>query len=158
MSVAWPSCTRTDHHHGCCGRAFRRLMLASTMLLIAPLATHAETLDDSMNWAVRSRFSVQADNERQSAAEARLRGSIDAFMPTVAYVQEHVLSSKISYTPDYMIPDSTGLDTVPRREPNLSGFQASLPLFDGFRRYNNFRSARIAVDAGRYLQVDKRQQ
>ncbi len=128
------------------------------MLAIAPLAARAETIDDSMNWALRSSFSVQADNERQAATEARLRGSIDAFMPSVAYVQEHVLSSKISYTPDYMIPDSTGLDTVPRREPNLSGFQASLSLFDGFKRYNNFRSARIAVDAGRYLQVDKRQQ
>jgi outer membrane protein len=133
-------------------------MLGSAMLAIAPVAASAETLDDSMNWALRSSFSVQADNERQAATEARLRGSIDAFMPTVAYVREDVLSSKISYTPDYMIPDSTGLDTVPRREPNVSGFQASLSLFDGFKRYNNYRSARIAVDAGKYLQVDKRQQ
>src|ERR1700761_3155779 len=157
MSVAWPRSTRTDHQSAR-RRALRRLMLGSAMLAIAPLAARAETFDDSMNWALRSSFSVQADNERQAATEARLRGSIDAFMPTVAYVREDVLSSKISYTPDYMIPDSTGLDTVPRREPNVSGFQASLSLFDGFRRYNNYRSARIAVDAGRYLQVDKRQQ
>jgi outer membrane protein TolC len=135
-----------------------RLTAALAVLILAPVVASAETIDDTMNWALRSSFSVRADNERQAGSEARLRASIDAFMPTVSFVQERVLSSHISYTPDFTIPDSSGLDTVARREPNLSGFQASLPLFDGFRRYNNYRSARLGVDAGKYLQLDKRQQ
>jgi outer membrane protein len=159
MLVAWPRCIRTDHHTTPRRlAAIRRALLASAMLAIAPFAARAETIDDSMNWALRSSLSVRADDERQAATEARLRGSIDAFMPSVAYIREDILSSKYSYTPDYIVPDLNGLDTVPRREPNISGFQATLPLFDGFRRYNNYRSARIAVDAGRYMQVDKRQQ
>src|ERR1700750_794855 len=103
MLVAWPRCTQTDRQTRRHGRVFRRLMLASAMLMIAPLAAGAETLDDSMNWALRSSFSVQADNERQAASEARLRGSIDAFMPTVGYVQEHVVVSENSYTPGYIL-------------------------------------------------------
>jgi outer membrane protein TolC len=135
-----------------------RLTLAFAVWMAASAEVRAETIDDTMNWALRSSLSVQADNERQAASEARLRASIEAFLPTVSWVQEQVLSSKITYSPDFTIQDSNGLDTVARREPNVSGFQASLPLFDGFRRYNNFRAARISVDAGRYLQLDKRQQ
>ena len=140
------------------GRLPSRATIALAILAIGPVVVSAETIDDSMNWALRSSFSVQADNQRQVGAEARLRGSIDAFMPTVAYVQERVLSSRIYYTPDYSIQDLSGIDTTSRQEPNSKGFQASLPLFDGFRRYNNFRSARLGVDAGKYLQLDKRQQ
>ena len=144
-------------------KCFRRsaplLALALAVLAIAPAAVvSAETIDDSMNWALRSSFSVQADNERQIATEERLRGSVDAFMPSIAWIHERILSSRINYTPDYAVPDTNGLNTVPTQEPNVSGFQAVLPLFDGFRRYNNFRSARLGVEAGRYLQLDKRQQ
>ena len=119
---------------------------------------NAETIDDSMNWALRSSLAAQGDNARQAAAEAKLRGSVDAFMPTVSYVQEHILSSKITYSPDFSVPDASGADSTPRHEPNASGIQASLPLFDGFKRYNNYQAAKTSVDAGKYLQVDKRQQ
>ena len=157
MHAAWqnPSRQGTDKRQRGPAPWLRLALIAS---VVGPAVVRAETIDDSMNWALRSSFLVQADNERQVATEARLRGSIDAFLPTVSWVQERILSSNISYTPDFTIPDSNGLDTVARREPNLSGIQASLPLFDGFRRYNTYRSARLGVDAGRYLQLDKRQQ
>lgn len=156
MHAAWQNPRKTQRIRGC--RPAPWLAFALIASAVAPAVVRAETIDDSMNWALRSSFSVQADNQRQVATEARLRGSIDAFMPTVSWIQEQILSSHISYTPDFTIPDSNGLDTVARREPNLSGIQASLPLFDGFRRYNNYRAARLGVDAGRYLQLDKRQQ
>jgi outer membrane protein len=156
MHAAWQISRKTQRIRG--RRPAPWLAFALIASAVGPAVVRAETIDDSMNWALRSSFSVQADNQRQVATEARLRGSIDAFMPTVSWVQEQVLSSHISYTPDFTIPDSNGLDTVARREPNLSGIQASLPLFDGFRRYNNYRAARLGVDAGRYLQLDKRQQ
>ncbi|MCL2713024.1 MAG: TolC family protein [Alphaproteobacteria bacterium] len=118
----------------------------------------AETVDDSMKWALRSSFAVQADNERQAGAEARMRGSVEAFLPTVAYVNERVLTSKITYAPDYTLPDQNGADTVARRQPNAQGFMATMPLFDGFQRLNNFQSARTGVQAGKYLQLDAQQQ
>lgn len=141
-----------------CRRLSPRVAIALAVLAMNSAVASAETVDDAMKWALRSSFSVQADNERQAAAEARLRGSVEAFLPTVSYVQERILTSKISYTPDYTVQDTGGLDTISRREPNARGFQASLPLFDGFRRYNNFQSARLGVQAGKYLQLDTQQQ
>ena len=144
-------------------RAFCRSFALRTPMTLAVLtigvaAANAQSIDETMDMALRSSLSVKADNERQAGAEARLRGSIEAFLPKVGYVNERVLTSKISYSPDYTIPDGAGLDTVARREPNAQGFQASMPLFDGFRRYNNFRSARVGVQAGKYLQLDALQQ
>ena len=135
-------------------------MLAIALLVTARLtsAADAETLDDAMGWALRSSIATQADNARQDAAVARLHGSIDVFLPTVSFVQEQILSSKISYSPDLSVLDANGVNTTPTHEPNGYGIQASLPLFDGFRRYNNFRASQISVDAGRQLQLDKRQQ
>ena len=134
-------------------------LLAALVVTVRLASTaHAETLDEAMGWALRSSIATQADNARQDAAVARLHGSIDVFLPTVSYVQEQVLSSKISYSPDVSVLDANGANTTATREPNGYGIQASLPLFDGFKRYNNFRAAQINVDAGRQLQLDKRQQ
>ena len=111
-----------------------------------------------MKWALRSSFAIPADNERQNAAEAKMRGSVEAFGPTVSYVNESVLTSKYTYAPNYTLPDATGADTVARREPNAQGFMLTQPLFDGFLRLNNFQAARVGVQAGKYLQLDAQQQ
>jgi outer membrane protein TolC len=121
-------------------------------------AACAETIDDAMGWALRSSITTQSDNARQDAAVARLHGSFDAFLPTVSWVQEKILSSKISYSPDFTVLDANGANTTPTHEPDAYGIQASLPLFDGFKRYNNLRAAEISVDAGRHLQLETRQQ
>ena len=66
------------------------------------------------------------------------------------------MSSKISYSPDVSVLDANGANTTATREPNGYGVQASLPLFDGFKRYNNLRAAQINVDAGRALQLNNK--
>jgi len=144
--------------HAFCRGIASRTAITLGVLTIGVAAVNAQSIDQTMDLALRSSLSVKADNERQAGAEARLRGSVEAFLPSVAYVNERILSSRISYSPDYTIPDAAGLDTVARREPNAQGFQASMPLFDGFLRYNKFRSASVGVQAGKYLQLDAQQQ
>jgi outer membrane protein TolC len=130
-------------------------LLAQTAL-VSPV--RAQSLDQALDLSLRSSISLQSDNARQDVSVARLRGSIDAFMPTVSFVQERILTSKITYSPEITVPTTLGGDSTARSDPNLFAFQASLPLFDGFKRYNNFRSASLGVESGKFLQLEKRQQ
>ncbi|GEO98957.1 TolC family protein [Methylobacterium haplocladii] len=120
----------------------------------------AESIGEAMNWALRSSFDRRADDERQAAAEARLMGGYEAFLPTMGFAISRRLDSRIKYSPDFTsdptIPGAS--DTLQRWQPNTSGFQLTMPLFDGFRRYHELQAARNAVAAGRGLQDVKIQQ
>ena len=119
----------------------------------------AETIGETMGWALRTSFDRKADDERQAALEARLLSGYEAFLPTMGYSITRRLDSKIKYTPDFASdPLIGGSDTLQRWQPNTSGFQLSLPLFDGFKRYNELEAARSATEAGRGLQDAKAQQ
>ncbi len=120
----------------------------------------AQTLNETMHWALRSSFDKKADNERQAGAEARVLSTYEAFLPTVGYALNHRLDSSITYSPDvYTDPSNpTASDTVPRRQPHNDGFQLTLPLFDGFKRYHDMQAAKSAAAAGRGLQAAKTQQ
>ncbi len=107
-------------------------------------------------WALRTSTSLKADDYRQKATEAHLRGSIEAFLPTIEFQQQKILDSNYVYSPD--LPASTGPSSFGTREPDQFGFQATLPIFDGFKRYNNYRAASLGVEAGRYLSANARQQ
>lgn len=144
-------------HRGGVRRSVRYGVLGA-LLLAGPAP--AETLDTSMHWALRDSYDRKADDARQAAAEARVLGGYEAFLPTAAYVVTHRLDSNIRYSPDFTsTPEAPiGIDTVPRRQPEVEAFQLSLPLFDGLRRYHDLESARSAAAAGRELQNDKTQQ
>ncbi len=116
-----------------------------------------QTLGMAQQSAFEQSFVLRSDRARQEGAEARLRGSIDAFMPSVALLGSKPLDSKIKYHPD--IPTSTfGPDTTPRRDAPQYGIAVELPLFDGFQRWNGLLSARTLAEAGRALTLDARQQ
>jgi outer membrane protein TolC len=136
----------------CAGAAPVAIAVLAAMLTTA----HAQRVDDAMAWALRTSTSLQSDDYRQQATEARLRGSIEAFLPTVEWQQQTVLNSHIVYSPD--LPSSGGPNSFASREPDQFGIQATLPLFDGFRRYNTYRAAALSVEAGRFLAVNARQQ
>ena len=113
-----------------------------------------------MHWALRSSFDVKADDERQAAAEARLLGTFEAFLPTVGYAISRRVDSKLTYSPEF-ITDPTipgGGDFLQRRQPNEDGFLLTMPLFDGFKRWNELQAARSSAEAGRGLRDAKAQQ
>lgn len=123
-------------------------------------AARAETIGESMHWALRSSFDVKADDERQAAAEARLMSTYEAFLPTAGYVINRRIDSKITYSPEF-VTDPTipgGGDFLQRRQPNEDGFLLTMPLFDGFKRWNELQAARSAAEAGRGLRDAKAQQ
>jgi outer membrane protein TolC len=126
-------------------------------LLAAPSQVLGQSLDMSLRQSLDSSVDLQADSQRQAATVARLRGSIDAFMPTVLMLDEHILNSHISYSPD-TTATTIGANPLQNREPDIWGIQANLNLFDGFKRYNDVQAARWLSEAGRQLGVDKRQQ
>lgn len=145
------------------GPSLAMLSLAALLVGVAGPETGAaiaQTLNETMHWALRSSFDKKADDERQAAVEARVVSSYEAFLPSVGYALNHRLDSKITYTPDiYTDPSNpTGSDTVARRAPHSDGFQLTLPIFDGFKRYNDVQAARSAAAAGRGLQAEKTQQ
>lgn len=136
---------------------FRRALAASVagMAISAAQPLFAQSLDEASSWALRASLSIAADNARQDAANARLRAAYDAFMPTVAIVGEKILSSSISYDPQQAI---SGYDSTIYHQPDAIGVHLSLPVFDGFKRYNSLQAARANASAGRFLQAAARQQ
>lgn len=138
-----------------CGTA--RPLLAAAIAVAAGLPAMAQDLDTSQLWALDQSFVLRSDTARQEGAEARLRGSIDAFLPSVALVGSKPLASKIKYHPDLPVFDA-GVDSTPRYRPNQYGVTVDLPLFDGFQRWNTLLSARTLADAGRHITQDVRQQ
>lgn len=135
-----------------------RLCMAVLILGCAPRSAGADdTFRAAIQQAMRDNPTISIDDQRQALAKAQMRGAIDAFMPTVAIVGERIIDSKIRYKPDIPVP-TTGVDTTARREPNITGIQATLPLFDGFKRWNDLQATIKKVDAGRYLSVEARQQ
>lgn len=147
------------------GLSLRGRDLALALLCIGcvgtgPLATgglRAQELDDVMHAALRSSLTIRADDARQEAVRNAVWGSVDAFMPSAAWIREDVLHSKITYSPDIPVVPG-GLDTYAREEPDIHGFQVTLPLFDGLRRVNGYRAQRNLFDAGVQTQVGVRQQ
>ncbi|GJE14233.1 TolC family protein [Methylobacterium longum] len=112
---------------------------------------------DPASAALVESFALRAEDARQDATEARLRGAQDAFMPTVWALADAPLSSRIRYSPE-LAPTILGLDATPRSAPYQLGIVADLPVFDGFRRLNTLRAADAEVQAGRAAVVGKRQQ
>lgn len=138
--------------------AGRRLLLALALGLGASTAAAGDLdLDAVLRGALDDNPTIAADDQRQAAAKAQMRGAVDAFMPTVGLVHERIIRSHIGYDPDIPVPTS-GVDTTSRREPDLLAIQATLPLFDGFRRWNDLQAAMRRVEAGRMLSVEARQQ
>ncbi|TNC12043.1 transporter [Methylobacterium terricola] len=140
----------------------RRARLEGLGCLLAILAgaagaARAQSLEEASAAALESSFVLRAERARQDGAEERLRGAIDAFMPTVAFTADRPLRSRITYSPD-AAPPVVGLDSTPRRSPTVVGLSANLPLFDGFRRWNSYQSARVLAESGRLLLIGRRQQ
>ncbi|MFH6786135.1 MULTISPECIES: TolC family protein [Methylobacterium] len=140
----------------------RRARLERLGCLLAILAAsagtvRAQSLEEASAAALETSFVLRAERARQDGAEERLRGAIDAFMPTVAFTADRPLRSRITYSPD-AAPPVVGLDATPRRAPTVVGLSASLPLFDGFRRWNGYQSARVLAESGRLLLIGRRQQ
>jgi outer membrane protein TolC len=125
------------------------------MLAVATQAS-AQQVDEAMMWALRTSTSLKSDDLRQTATEAHMRGSIEAFLPTIEWQQQSILNSHYVYSPD--LPSSSGPSSFGTREPDQFGIQATLPLFDGFKRYNTYRAAALGVEAGKYLSINARQQ
>ncbi|MET7243675.1 TolC family protein [Methylobacterium sp. EM32] len=120
-------------------------------------AVRAQSLEEASAAALESSFVLRAERARQDGAEERLRGAIDAFMPTVAFTADRPLKSRITYAPE-AAPPVVGLDATPRRAPSVVGITANLPLFDGFRRWNGYQTARTLAESGRLLLISRRQQ
>ncbi|MFY9290274.1 MAG: TolC family protein [Methylorubrum rhodinum] len=153
----------TDQGSGARRSAWRTgatLLIGAVLLGTGTARPRAESIESVMGMALRSSFDRKADDERQAGVEAQLRGSYEAFLPTVGYAVNRRLDSKITYTPDIFTDPlaPSALDTVPRRQANEEGFLLTMPLFDGLRRFNDMQAARSAVAAGRGLQNDKAQQ
>ena len=139
------------------GRRLAIALLCIGVGSLAPGGLRAQDLDDVMHAALRTSLTIRADDARQEAVRNAVWGSVDAFMPSAAWIREDVLHSKIHYSPDIPVV-SGGLDTYARQEPDIHGFQVTLPLFDGLRRINTFRAQRNLFDAGVETQVGVRQQ
>ncbi|HEY8065015.1 MAG TPA: TolC family protein [Methylosinus sp.] len=134
--------------------------VAIAWAFFVPQAGRAEeTIDDAMDWSLRGSFSIKADIARQESLDARVLGAYEAFLPTVTWTHSRNLHSRISYSPDYTWLTSSyyGVDISTRNEPTLYGLQLSMPLFDGFKRYNELLAAQDERDAGLHLQSDKKQ-
>lgn len=169
--TGWPvsKCRRTEgppcatppgdaaRRPGLRGRDLAVALLSIGVGCLAPGGLRAQDLDDVMHAALRSSLTIRADDARQEAARNAVWGSIDAFMPSAAWIREDVLHSKIGYSPDLPVVPG-GLDTYARQEPGIHGVQVTLPLFDGLRRINTFRAQRNLFDAGLETQVGVRQQ
>ncbi|MGY2050799.1 TolC family protein [Methylobacterium sp. JK268] len=142
-------------------RAVRRrrgLVPAAILLTLAGApAARAQGPEDASTAALESSFALRAEEARQEGAQARLRGALDAFMPTVTFTADRPLRSRITYAPNPE-PTVVGLDSTPRRAPTVVGLTASLPLFDGFRRWHALQSAQTLAEAGRQLLIGKREQ
>ncbi|WP_279359650.1 TolC family protein [Methylobacterium indicum] len=134
-----------------------RLACILAILAGSPGAVRGQSLEEASAAALESSFVLRAERARQDGAEERLRGAIDAFMPSVAFTADRPLRSRITYSPD-AAPPVVGLDATPRRAPSVVGITASLPLFDGFRRWHSFQSARTLAESGRMLLIGRRQQ
>lgn len=130
-------------------------VVASFLPIIVTPAARAEDIGEAMTWALRTDTSLKSDTWRQKATEARLRGSIEAFLPTVEYQQQTIINSHLVYSPTMPVLPN---DSFARREPDQYGVQATLPLFDGFKRYNTYQAAKLAVEAGRFVTRNARQQ
>ncbi|MGX7705881.1 TolC family protein [Methylobacterium sp. Gmos1] len=120
-------------------------------------AVRAQSLEEASAAALESSFVLRAERARQDGAEERLRGAIDAFMPKVAFTADRPIKSAITYSPD-AAPPVVGLDATPRRAPTVVGLSASLPLFDGFQRWNGYQTAKTLAESGRLLLIGRRQQ
>jgi outer membrane protein TolC len=138
----------------------RLLVGLAALLTCVPMTSGlADEIADAMTWALRTDTNLKADHYRQKAVEARLRGSIEAFLPTIEYQQQTILNSHLVYSPSMPVPAAgEGTDTFARREPDQYGLQATLPLFDGFRRYNTYQAAKLAVESGHFVTQNARQQ
>ncbi|WP_053081954.1 TolC family protein [Methylobacterium aquaticum] len=134
-----------------------RLGCVLAILAGSAATARAQSLDEASAAALESSFVLRAERARQDGAEERLRGAIDAFMPTVAFTADRPIKSQITYSPD-AAPPVVGLDATPRRAPTVVGISASLPLFDGFRRWNSYQTARTLAESGRLLLIGRRQQ
>ena len=133
------------------------ILLALTLASTVPGPVLAQSLDEASARALEESFTLRAERARQDGAEARLRGAFDAFMPTVAFTADRPIRSRITYSPDPS-PTTIGLDSTPRKAPAAVGITASLPIFDGFRRWHSLQSARTLVESGRLLLIGRRQQ
>lgn len=138
--------------------AATRRLLVGAMLVVAtgtPIRAGEIAFEGALRGSITDSPALASDAQRQAGELARLRGAKDAFMPTVGVVHERILDSRVGYGPDIAVgsPDSTT-----RHEPHLTAIQATLPLFDGFRRWNDLQAAIRKVDAGRHLSVEARQQ
>ncbi|SFU88570.1 Outer membrane efflux protein [Methylobacterium sp. 174MFSha1.1] len=134
-----------------------RLGCVLAILAGSAAAVRAQSLEEASAAALESSFVLRAERARQDGAEERLRGAIDAFMPTVAFTADRPLRSKITYAPE-AAPPVVGLDATPRRAPSVVGITANLSLFDGFRRWNGYQTARTLAESGRLLLIGRRQQ
>lgn len=133
-------------------------ILASLAILAGSAgAARAQSLEEASAAALDASFVLRAERARQDGAEERLRGAIDAFMPTVAFTADRPLRSRITYSPE-AAPPTVGLDATPRRSPTVVGLTANLPLFDGFQRWNGYQTARTLAESGRLLLIGRRQQ
>ena len=127
------------------------------LCLLASTESFAQTLQDASSAAIDNSYRLRADRARQEGAEARLRGAVEAFMPTITMQAYRPLQSRITYSPAQ--PAFPGVpDYTPRRDPSSAGVLADMPLFDGFRRWHTLQSARALADSGRLQSLNARQQ
>ncbi|AWN34452.1 TolC family protein [Methylobacterium radiodurans] len=138
-------------------RMGRRVRLAGLAVALLAGPVGAQTLDQAATAALENSFVLRADRARQEGAEARERGAVDAFMPTVSLLGDKPLSSRFTYGPR-IEPTQIGIDSTPRAAPRQYGITADLPLFDGFQRLHTLRSAQALTDAGRFTTLSQRQQ
>lgn len=147
---------------GMSGRTITARTGERALLVVLAAALHgapaqAQTLDQAAAAALENSFVLRADRARQEGAEARERGALDAFMPTVSLLGDKPLSSRFTYGPR-IEPTQIGIDSTPRAAPRQYGITADLPLFDGFGRLHTLRSAEALTDAGRFITLGQRQQ
>lgn len=150
--------TRRGRARASDGPTLLALTLAAFALQGSP--ARAQSLPEASASALEHSFALRADRARQDGAEARLRGAVDAFMPSVAVTADQPLASRIGYSPQAAATrvGLEGPDTIPRRDPSAVGITASLPLFDGLKRWHTLQSARSLVESGKLLSIGKRQQ
>ncbi|WP_018260032.1 TolC family protein [Methylobacterium sp. WSM2598] len=117
----------------------------------------AQSLDAAGAAALDQSPALKADRARQEGAEARRRGALDAFMPSISFSADRPLDSKYSYSPN-AAPTQIGIDSTPRSAPTQLGLKLDLPLFDGFKRWHTLESTTGLAEAGRFVSQGKRQQ
>lgn len=131
----------------------------ATMIVLAAAPLAAETLDDPMSWSLRSSFELKAESYKVKVAYADVIGGYESFMPTASYNINRILTSQIDYSPSptSIVNIGNGLNTIQNREPNAYAFAVSLPLFDGFKRYNDLQAARSGFAAAVQTRADREQ-